>query len=552
MDKLTKADLQTLVNTLQGKLNLIMAIDYIRDTAPDPPAMLNAIGDLLYNAFDLSACALFLLNRHTSVLELKVCHQPDLTFTISKPALNYLLEKITTWDDIQLWTPHDLLPLAPHITLPKQLYTAVMPIVLDTPDEVDKRLGIVLLLRQNVPFSQTEVQLLKAAESQIDSAIIQGHVDYELRQRNKELEAIYRIDHIRDQQLPFETMLKRVLAEIRLIIPAEMGFIMLYNQTTSELSMKAVMPADLPGYLSHHAALLSVAEETLTLGDVVCHHQYDPTIHSILCVPLDVNGSFMGVLGLVDYHQTHQFQPEDIRLLKGVTSQIDTAIFVDIERQRMRGLLSRSVGAKVLKRLLASVDTGMLKPERSIVTVLYADLVGSTQLAERTEPDILVEYINDFLKTTTQIVYEHEGTLDKFVGDMVMALFNVPFVQPDHALRAVQTALDMHVAHKAIIERWQQYGIDQHPMAIGIATGELTVGEMGFEQRSNYTVIGRAANLGARLCSRALSHQTLICPTTYEMVKEQVVATPYPSISLKGLDGLITVYDVHRMLWEEK
>jgi adenylate cyclase len=148
----------------------------------------------------------------------------------------------------------------------------------------------------------------------------------------------------------------------------------------------------------------------------------------------------------------------------------------------------------------------------------------------------------------TEVILAAEGTLDKFVGDEVMALFGAPFPQPDHALRAVRVGLEMQAAHQAVIKTWQARGVKAAPIGIGIATGEMIVGEMGSAQRSNYTVIGRAANLGARICAVAGADQVLISQATYDLVREQVQATPIPGLELKGLENSVTAYHVTRIV----
>ncbi len=148
----------------------------------------------------------------------------------------------------------------------------------------------------------------------------------------------------------------------------------------------------------------------------------------------------------------------------------------------------------------------------------------------------------------SSIILKYEGTLDKFVGDEVMALFGAPFPQPDHALQAVQVGLEMQLAHQAVIEKWVAQGVDAARIGIGIATGELIVGEMGSSQRTDYTVIGRAANLGARICSVAKPGQVLISQETYDQVMGKVIARPITGLAFKGVSGKVTVYEVTQML----
>ncbi|MEJ2748384.1 MAG: adenylate/guanylate cyclase domain-containing protein [Anaerolineae bacterium] len=197
-----------------------------------------------------------------------------------------------------------------------------------------------------------------------------------------------------------------------------------------------------------------------------------------------------------------------------------------------------------MEQLLTQTDTGFLEGRRRILTVLYADVRGSTSLAENTKPEQLVQFINRYLGTMTEVILAHEGTLDKFVGDEVMALFGAPVEQPDHAIRAIRAGLAMQAAHEQIVDDWVAQGGQKAPIGIGIATGELIVGEMGSIHRTDYTVIGRAANLGARICGVAQGGQVLISPATYDLVADQVTAQPIHGMQFKGLAGPMTVYHV--------
>jgi adenylate cyclase len=129
-----------------------------------------------------------------------------------------------------------------------------------------------------------------------------------------------------------------------------------------------------------------------------------------------------------------------------------------------------------------------------------------------------------------------------------MALFGAPVPEADHAMLAVRVGLDMQRRHRDVMAYWRGRGVDSAPIGVGIATGELIVGEMGSKYRTDYTVIGRAANLGARICSAAQAGQVLICPTTYEMIQERIEAEPVEGLQFKGVAGRMTVYSVRRVL----
>jgi adenylate cyclase len=223
---------------------------------------------------------------------------------------------------------------------------------------------------------------------------------------------------------------------------------------------------------------------------------------------------------------------------------MDTAIFEGLERRHLREVLGRSVDPNIMERLLSSSGDDIVNCERSTLSVLYADIRGSTALAEDTEPELLLGFINDYLARMTDVILSHEGTLDKFVGDEVMALFGAPIHQADHALRAIHVALDMQKEHQAVMDTWEQRGVRRCPIGVGIATGELIVGEVGCKKRTDYTVLGRAANLGARLCGAAKGGQVIISQETYELVKSPIEVKPVQGLKLKGIPEGVMIYEV--------
>ncbi len=529
--------LQRELETSQQALALIREIDEIRDTKPEPIAMLTAIVNLLANEMETDLCLLALRNQETNIMELKAVHKRDgLSDHLVERITRELAEQIIQLNKTTRWSGETLFP--DEERLHAWRVTAV-PIIMG----IDERLGGLLLARTR-PFTNKEIYLLGIAEDHIDSAVIQGYAHHEQQQRLQELETIYRIDRIRDLAQPFDDMLNAVLHELEGLMEAEIGFIMLYNQSGQQLEMRAATHQDLFEMSPHYRQIYEIANISLRQGSLVCRNERQDSLHSIMCLPLILNERVIGVLGVANRQGQDGFHQADQRLLSAIGSQMDTAIFESLELRRLRQVLGRSVDPRIMEQLLSRPDVDFLEGQRLFLTVLYADIRGSTSLAERTEPERLVQFINRYLGQMTEVVLAHKGTLDKFVGDEVMALFGAPVQQPDHAIRAVRAGLAMQAAHEEILRDWVAEGGDRAPIGVGIASGEMIVGAMGSAQRTDYTVIGKAANLGARICSAAQGGQVLISPATYELVQDQVVATPINGSQFKGVTGLITVYHV--------
>ncbi len=537
------------LNLCHRSLELVMAVDRIRDSAHTPDVMLADIVNLMAERFHADLCLLYLISYETGESELRVVKAGETPWWTALDRLGELARQALergkdTPEGELIWQASAVLGGEVAGTLPSTAQIVAIPIILNS----DHPLGVLLMARIHQPFDDEDRRLLAVAESQIDSAVVQAHVAHELAQRNKELETLYRVDRIRDQNLPFDEMLSRVLRELREAIHAHMGFVMLYNRRGGRLEMRALTHDELVDEATYFDLVNRVAYEAVHRAEPICYHMEDAPHCALVCVPLILRGEILGVLGALNPPGYPGFTRDDQRLLHAIVSQMDTAIFESIERRRLRRVLGRSVDPHVLETLLASPSVDMLEGERRLLTVLYADLRGSTALAERLAPELLVAFINDYLGQMTEVVLAHGGTLDKFVGDEVMALFGAPLPQEDHALRAVRVGLAMQAHHHRVVEQWRARGVETAGLGIGIATGELIVGEIGCEKRTDYTVIGPAANLGARICATAKAGQVLISPETYALVREQVEVEPVPNQHFKGISHPVTVYSVIRLL----
>jgi adenylate cyclase len=525
----TLRSLQSELARARQELEIVLALDHVRDSAEHPATLLADVVDVMITQFDAELGVLYLLAAETERLDLKAWRQRG-TRGHAQPDLALSPETLQ-----ELMTQEGVTSLYADA---QELHVVALPIFMR-----EEPLGVLLIARQAPSFEVDEVALLEAAELHVDSAIVQARRAYELAQRNKELETIYRLDHVRDQGLPFDEMLNRVLHELTETLQAELGFVLLYDRAGQELEMRASTHDDLSYDMRYQGQLRQMAEAAVKSGELQCASQENGACDAI-CVPLILRDEIIGVFGVAERLGRGEFLSDERRLLRAIVSQMDTAILESLERRRLRQLLGRSVDPNVLSRLLAHPDVGILSGERTHATVLYADLRGSTQLAERLAPEQLVAYINAYLEQMTEVILKHEGTLDKFVGDEVMALFGAPLAQDDHALRAVQVGLEMQERYRRLMQAWQSKGIEVVSMGVGIATGEMIVGEVGCERRADYTAIGRVVNLGARICSVALPDQVLISDATYQAIRNRIDAVPQPGVRFKGVEEPVTIYEV--------
>jgi adenylate cyclase len=203
----------------------------------------------------------------------------------------------------------------------------------------------------------------------------------------------------------------------------------------------------------------------------------------------------------------------------------------------------------LVEELLKSEEL-KLGGEKKEITVLFSDIRGFTSMSEKMEPEQIVALLNEYLSEMNESIFAYKGTLDKFVGDAVMALFNTPAPLKDHALYAVKTAFDMKRRLAILNEKWAKEGRPQLKIGLGINTGYAVAGNMGSLKRMEYTVIGDTVNLAARLesATKALGAEILISENTYDKVRGFVKARKIENVSVKGKEESLTVYDVTELI----
>ncbi len=204
------------------------------------------------------------------------------------------------------------------------------------------------------------------------------------------------------------------------------------------------------------------------------------------------------------------------------------------------------VPPQVAERLVDADVAAALRGERRVVTVLFMDMQGSTVYTRELPPEDFVEALNRFFAEAHAVVWRWEGTLDKFIGDGLLAFFNAPAYQEDHALRAVRAGLDLLAMVERDKELWEYHGLKGMGIRVGIATGEVVVGYVGSEDRQQYTVIGPAVNLAARLIElgKAVGVRVLVSDDTYAELGGSVEARDVGVHRLAGFDVEQQAYEV--------
>lgn len=215
-----------------------------------------------------------------------------------------------------------------------------------------------------------------------------------------------------------------------------------------------------------------------------------------------------------------------------------------IREQREKERLSHYFSPSVLTHIIQHQGEATLGSRRRVVTILFSDIRGFTSMSEKMEAEEVVVFLQEYLTEMTDAVFKHGGTVVQYIGDAIMALYNVPLDQPDHALQAVLTALEFQRRLKPLAKKFRQTHGGDLACGVGIHTGEAVVGTMGSAQRFEYTAIGDTINLGARLESISKEYKTpiVISESTYQQVKDHCLTRYLDEVTVKGKEIPVKIY----------
>ncbi len=217
------------------------------------------------------------------------------------------------------------------------------------------------------------------------------------------------------------------------------------------------------------------------------------------------------------------------------------------EKRQIKGAFDRYVTPDVVKEVLKNPDMLQLGGQKKELSVLFSDIRGFTTLSEKLDPEDLVSLLNSYLTNMTEKVFLHHGTLDKYIGDAIMAIFGAPLERPDHAACACRTAVDMISALSGLTPEWEQMGLPAPRIGIGINTGFMVVGNMGSEKRFDYTVMGDEVNLASRLEGLNKTYKTciIIAENTKKAVENDgFLLRELDSVRVKGKKLPVRIYEV--------
>jgi adenylate cyclase len=273
-------------------------------------------------------------------------------------------------------------------------------------------------------------------------------------------------------------------------------------------------------------------------------------VRSTICAPLVTESGVHGALYADRLDPFSAFKPDDLELISAVAAQ--TAIAVENVRahERLakeevaRANYSRFLPEYVVKQMLENPESFKLGGVTQTITILFADIRGFTRISEHASPEKIVQLLNRYFSAMTDIIFAHGGTLDKYLGDGLMALFGAPTVTPKDAANAMSAAVAMQRRMLSINDELRAEGYPEIGIGIGLHTGEAIVGYIGSERRSEYTAIGDTVNTASRLESNAKAGVILVSEVTANQARSRFQLAPREPISVKNREQPVPLFEI--------
>jgi adenylate cyclase len=273
-------------------------------------------------------------------------------------------------------------------------------------------------------------------------------------------------------------------------------------------------------------------------------------VRSTICAPLIAESGVHGAIYADRLDPFAAFTPDDLELISAVAAQTAVAVENVRAHERLareevaRANYGRFLPEYVVKQMLENPESFKLGGVNQKITVLFADIRGFTRLSEHAPPERVVQLLNKYFSAMTDIIFAHGGTLDKYIGDGLMALFGAPTVTPEDATNAVNAAVAMQRRILNINEELREEGLPEIGVGVGLHTGEAVVGYIGSERRSEYTAIGDTVNTASRLESNSKGGQILVSEATQADARSRYKMEPREPIYVKNRIQPVPLFEV--------
>ena len=387
-----------------------------------------------------------------------------------------------------------------------------------------------------------------------------------LARSNKVLFVLYEISRHLNLIHDFDELLKKIVDLIFMVIDADYGFLVLTSGMEGEKLIPVVVKHKTdhggpPGEIRASRTLINKVihdKVALLTSNAMADSRLDMAksvmiqkIKSAICVPLWRKDKIIGVIQLDSVQFHNQFTQDDLELLKAIGSQVSMVIEQATlneqirEEERMRNRLERFHSPQVIEMILKGgqeAKDDVMEAKELTATIIFTDIVGFTHLSETMPPRETNILLNRYFSKMTDVIFKYDGTLDKYLGDGMMAVFGAPMEKEDDAERAVHAGLEIIWQ---LADMMKETSRDRKfDIRIGINTGRVVAGNVGSAKRMEYTVIGDPVNVASRLETIARPNQILIGEETYKLVKGKFNIQKVGAKKVKGKRSEIMVYEV--------
>jgi adenylate cyclase len=359
-------------------------------------------------------------------------------------------------------------------------------------------------------------------------------------------------------EVNLELLLEQIIMKAFELIPADRGVILLMEEgvplpkiarTRDGKNEQIVLSKSILSEVVTNKASVLSSDATMDSRFSAAHSVIMQGIRSTMTVPLLHHDELLGIMHLDSMIATNAFTEKDLQIFGGIASQAAVAIHnSQLARKIEHEAKTRAQFQRLLSpNLVDQVVQGKLQLEKggalSEITLLFSDIRGFTSMSESRAPQEIVRMLNEYFELMVDVIFQYEGTLDKFVGDEVIALFGAPVAMVNAELKAVQCALDMMTVLSEFNRTRAAEGQHEINIGIGINTGLVVTGAIGSSRALQYTAIGDAVNTASRLCSVAQAGQIILSEATFSKVQGSVAAVPLPPVRVKGKADELRVYN---------
>lgn len=402
-------------------------------------------------------------------------------------------------------------------------------------------------------------------EAQVIASFLNFLAERELEKRSlakevldkyREINLLYTISEKLTACLDRGEIARLVIGEAIKILPATSISIMLLDEETQYLEIIAAHGVESPDKvkftpqqgIASFVMLSGVAE---VVNDVSNDPRFVPgslPISSIICAPIKTKTKSIGVMN-ISYNSTFNYSSQDLKFAMGLasiaSSAIENALLHEdkLKEERIKSQLERYIPPQLVDAIIAKEGDSDIsfEPMRKRIAILFSDIRSFTTKCEELPPEVIVTYLNEYFTQMVDVIFSKQGTVNKFVGDMIVAMFGAPSRLLNSEKQAIEAAMGMQERLRSVSIPWIR---DNFLTGIGISSGEVVIGNIGSPQHLDYTAIGDEVNLASRLQGIAKGGQILVSSSVYEVTQDLFEFRSFGRINVKGKKKSVDVFEV--------